>query len=99
MKDSKDSKNVDADRSRNGLDLAADAVGHHGLTVGVNNVFDRHPPSVLGAFNDNYDTSLYSIRNRYYYVEPEQEVLSVTKVKHCKRRVAEMPPAFCFVHT
>lgn len=38
------------------------------LTVGVNNVFDRQPPSVLGAFNDNYDTSLYSIRNRYYYV-------------------------------
>jgi outer membrane receptor protein involved in Fe transport len=38
------------------------------LTVGVNNVFDRQPPSVLGAFNDNYDTSNYSIRNRYYYV-------------------------------
>jgi iron complex outermembrane receptor protein len=38
------------------------------LTVGVNNAFDRQPPSVLGAFNDNYDTSNYSIRNRYYYV-------------------------------
>ncbi|HEY2800285.1 MAG TPA: TonB-dependent receptor [Chthoniobacterales bacterium] len=38
------------------------------LTVGVNNMFDRTPPTVLGAFNDNYDTSLYSIRNRYYYV-------------------------------
>ncbi len=38
------------------------------VTVGVNNVFDRYPPTVLGAFNDNYDTSLYSIRNRYYYV-------------------------------
>jgi iron complex outermembrane receptor protein len=38
------------------------------LTVGVNDVFDRYPPSVLGAFNDNYDTSLYSIRNRYWYV-------------------------------
>ena len=38
------------------------------LTVGVNNAFDRQPPSVIGAFNDNYDTSLYSIRNRYYYV-------------------------------
>ncbi|MFL6589503.1 MAG: TonB-dependent receptor domain-containing protein [Chthoniobacterales bacterium] len=38
------------------------------LTVGVNNAFDRSPPSVIGAFNDNYDTSLYSIRNRYYYV-------------------------------
>ena len=38
------------------------------LTVGVNNAFDRNPPTVLAAFNDNYDTSLYSIRNRYYYV-------------------------------
>jgi iron complex outermembrane receptor protein len=38
------------------------------LTVGVNDVFDRQPPSVIGAFNDNYDTSLYSIRNRYWYV-------------------------------
>jgi len=38
------------------------------LRVGVNNAFDRQPPSVLGAFNDNYDTSLYSIRNRFYYV-------------------------------
>ncbi len=38
------------------------------LSVGVDNAFDRTPPTVLGAFNDNYDTSLYSIRNRYYYV-------------------------------
>jgi len=38
------------------------------LTVGVNDAFDRQPPSVLGAFNDNYDTKLYSIRNRYWYV-------------------------------
>ncbi len=38
------------------------------LRVGVNNAFDRRPPTVLGAFNDNYDTSLYSIRNRYWYV-------------------------------
>jgi len=38
------------------------------LIVGVNNAFDRNPPTVLGAFNDNYDTSLYSIRNRYYYI-------------------------------
>jgi outer membrane receptor protein involved in Fe transport len=39
------------------------------LTTGVVNLFDRRPPTVLGAFNDNYDTSLYSIRNRYYYVQ------------------------------
>jgi outer membrane receptor protein involved in Fe transport len=38
------------------------------FTAGVNNAFDRNPPTVLAAFNDNYDTSLYSIRNRYYYV-------------------------------
>ncbi len=38
------------------------------VTVGVNNAFDRNPPTVLGALNDNYDTSLYSIRNRYWYV-------------------------------
>ncbi len=38
------------------------------LTVGVNNVFDRYPPTALGAFNDNYDTSNYNIRNRYWYV-------------------------------
>ena len=38
------------------------------LTVGVNNAFDRYPPIVLGAFNDNYDTANYSIRNRYWYV-------------------------------
>jgi len=38
------------------------------FTVGVVNAFDREPPSVLGAFNDTYDTSLYSIRDRYYYI-------------------------------
>ena len=38
------------------------------VTIGVNNAFDRNPPSVLAAPNDNYDTSLYSIRNRYWYV-------------------------------
>lgn len=38
------------------------------VRVGVVNLFDRSPPSVLGAFNDNYDTALYSLRNRYVYV-------------------------------
>ena len=38
------------------------------ITVGVNNAFDRNPPTVLAAFNDNYDTSLYTIRNRFYYL-------------------------------
>jgi outer membrane receptor protein involved in Fe transport len=38
------------------------------VTAGVINAFDRNPPTVLGALNDNYDTSLYSIRNRFWYV-------------------------------
>ncbi len=38
------------------------------ITIGVNNAFDRYPPTVLAAFNDNYDTSNYTIRNRYWYV-------------------------------
>jgi iron complex outermembrane receptor protein len=66
-KDAKDSKNV--------MQTAADTstiwqrmLWGTKLTVGVNNAFDRYPPSVIGAFNDNYDTSLYSIRNRYWYV-------------------------------
>ena len=37
------------------------------LTVGCNDVFDTPPPFAAGAFNDNYDTSLYSIRNRFVY--------------------------------
>jgi outer membrane receptor protein involved in Fe transport len=66
-KDGKESKNV--------MQTAADTpsiwqrmLWGTKLTVGVNNAFDRNPPTVLAAFNDNYDTSLYSIRNRYYYV-------------------------------
>src|ERR1051326_3005372 len=38
------------------------------VTVGINNAFDRNPPTVLAALNDNYDTSLYAIRNRYCYI-------------------------------
>jgi iron complex outermembrane receptor protein len=38
------------------------------ITAGVVNAFDRMPPTVMGAFNDNYDTSLYTIRNRFWYV-------------------------------
>jgi iron complex outermembrane receptor protein len=66
-KDSKDSKNV--------MQTAADTssiwqrmLWGTTLRVGVNNAFDRQPPSVIAAFNDNYDTSLYSIRNRFWYV-------------------------------
>lgn len=66
-KDSKESKNV--------MQTAAETssiwqrlLWGTTLTVGVNNAFDRNPPTVLAAFNDNYDTSLHSIRNRFYYV-------------------------------
>ncbi|MDQ6912148.1 MAG: TonB-dependent receptor [Verrucomicrobiota bacterium] len=38
------------------------------IRVGMNNIFDSPPPFNAGAFNDNYDTSLYSLRGRYYYV-------------------------------
>jgi iron complex outermembrane receptor protein len=65
----------DAKESKNVMKTAADTssiwqrmLWGTKLTVGVNNAFDRNPPTVLAAFNDNYDTSLYSIRNRYYYV-------------------------------
>jgi iron complex outermembrane receptor protein len=68
-KDAKDGKNVLATQT----DAASSTIWQRmlwgtKLTVGVNDAFDRQPPSVLGAFNDNYDTSLYSIRNRYWYV-------------------------------
>ncbi|OAI42848.1 hypothetical protein AYO41_03435 [Verrucomicrobia bacterium SCGC AG-212-E04] len=38
------------------------------IRAGVNNVFDRYPPYDAGAFNDNYDTSTYTLRNRFWYV-------------------------------
>ncbi len=66
-KDSKDSKNVMQPVAESSSIWQRMLWGTR-LTVGVVNAFDRQPPSVIGAFNDNYDTSLYSIRNRYYYV-------------------------------
>jgi iron complex outermembrane receptor protein len=40
------------------------------IRIGMNNIFDEPPPFNAGAGerNDNYDTSLYSIRGRYYYI-------------------------------
>lgn len=39
------------------------------IRIGVNNIFDEPPPFNAGAITgDNYDTSLGSIRGRYYYV-------------------------------
>ena len=39
------------------------------IRIGINNIFDEPPPFVAGAVNgDNYDTSLATLRGRYYYV-------------------------------
>jgi outer membrane receptor protein involved in Fe transport len=67
VKESKDSKNVMQTEAATSSIWQRMLWGTK-LTVGVNNVFDRYPPTTLGAFNDNYDTSNYSIRNRYYYI-------------------------------
>ena len=67
VKESKDSKNVMQPEATTASIWQRMLWGTK-LTVGCNNVFDRSPPIVLGAFNDNYDTSNYSIRGRYYYV-------------------------------
>ena len=37
------------------------------VTVGVDNLFDNSPPFAAGAFADGYDTSLYTIQNRFVY--------------------------------
>jgi iron complex outermembrane receptor protein len=68
VKESKDSKNAPAVTEAAAPSIWQRMLWGTRLTVGVNDVFDRYPPSVLGAFNDNYDTSLYTIRNRYWYV-------------------------------
>jgi iron complex outermembrane receptor protein len=68
VKESKDSKNAAAVTEAATASIWQRMLWGTRLTVGVNDVFDRQPPSVLGAFNDNYDTSLYTIRNRYWYV-------------------------------
>jgi iron complex outermembrane receptor protein len=66
-KDSKDSKNAPVTEAATPSIWMRMLWGTK-LTVGVNDAFDRYPPSVLGAFNDNYDTSLYTLRNRFWYV-------------------------------
>lgn len=50
-----------------GASLFQKILGGTTLTVGCNDVFDTPPPFAAGAFNDNYDTSLYTIRNRFIY--------------------------------
>jgi iron complex outermembrane receptor protein len=70
-KEGKDAKSVPGNLVAGGVEtgpLWRRMLGGTKVTAGVVNAFDRNPPTVLGAFNDNYDTSLYSIRNRFWYV-------------------------------
>ena len=39
------------------------------LTLGMQNVFDSDPPFVAGAFGNNYDESLATIKGRFWYVQ------------------------------
>jgi iron complex outermembrane receptor protein len=39
------------------------------LTLGMQNVFDTDPPFVAGAFQNNYDQSLATIKGRFWYVQ------------------------------
>jgi iron complex outermembrane receptor protein len=66
VKESKDAKNAPAVTEAATASIWQRMLWGTKLTVGVNDVFDRQPPSVIAAFNDNYDTSLYTIRNRYW---------------------------------
>ncbi len=38
------------------------------VTLGMQNVFDKNPPFVAGAFENNYDESLADVRGRFWYV-------------------------------
>ena len=39
------------------------------FSLGMQNVFDSDPPFVAGAFGNNYDASLATIRGRFWYVQ------------------------------
>jgi iron complex outermembrane recepter protein len=39
------------------------------ITLGMQNVFDSDPPFVGGAFENNYDESLATIKGRFWYVQ------------------------------
>ena len=67
-KDSKDGKNVMQTAAETSSIWQRMLWGTR-LTVGVNDAFDRQPPSLISlSLNDNYDTSLYSARNRFWYM-------------------------------
>jgi outer membrane receptor protein involved in Fe transport len=39
------------------------------LSLGMQNVFDSDPPFVAGAFGNNYDQSLATIKGRFWYAQ------------------------------
>jgi outer membrane receptor protein involved in Fe transport len=39
------------------------------ITLGMQNVFDQDPPFVAGAFENNYDESIASVRGRFWYLQ------------------------------
>ena len=39
------------------------------ITLGMQNVFDADPPFVAGAFGNNYDQSLATIKGRFWLVQ------------------------------
>ena len=39
------------------------------ISLGMQNVFDSDPPFVAGAFGNNYDNSLATIKGRFWYVQ------------------------------
>ena len=39
------------------------------FTLGMQNVFDSDPPFVAGAFENNYDESLATIKGRFWYIQ------------------------------
>ena len=43
------------------------------LTLGMQNVFDTDPPFVAGAIVSNYDTSLATIKGRYWYAQLKKQ--------------------------
>jgi len=43
------------------------------FTLGVNNLFDREPPLVVSAFNDNIDPRTHNLIGRYWYIKLAQK--------------------------
>ena len=46
--------------------------GEATITVGVNNVFDRQPPTIFNGAAGNYDESAYDFLGRFAYARLTQ---------------------------